>query len=233
MLSVFNLDKSFPGGFSLKNISFTISDGKIAALIGPNGAGKSTLFKIISGFEKMDGGSVYYNGKSVVSPYENIVSYMPEYLNIYPDYYLAEFTGLMSDLTGCNPDNLLSRLKLKPFLSEKIKFLSKGYRQRVNIFAALLTDKPLIILDEPFGPFDPIGITDIFDIIREENKKGKSFFISIHQINYAQRIADYFVMLNEGSIVCEGEFADLADMYGGDSLEDIFIRALKCEKIKS
>ncbi len=229
MIRLENISKKFLDFYVLKNISLKFELGKITGIIGPNGAGKSTLLKIVSGFLLPESGFIFLNDKKV-KDFENlkyILSYMPEMMQLYPDYYVSEFLRYYHRVLNFKDEELFNSLGLKSILNKKIKVLSKGWHQRLKLYIALCTQKPVIVLDEPFEGFDPLQMNEIIKVIKMYQEKGKTFVISIHQLTYAQKICDYIVILNEGRIVSQGLLADLYKRFSTKELEQIFIRALQ------
>jgi len=222
-----NVSKGFRNILALKGVSFSIPGGSIAGLIGPNGAGKSTILKIIGGLLPQDEGDVYIMGRRNPPFYQRarLLSYMTEGLQPYPDLKVGEFANFVSG--GFEQGREYAEaLGLSSVWKKRIKALSKGYTQRLKLFCALANEKKLVVLDEPFEGFDPIQLLDILNLLKKENFMGRTFVLSTHNIGYAERVCDYFVLLKEAEVVEEGDFEALKGRYGSSSLEEIFIKAL-------
>lgn len=230
MLHVKEISKSYAGTPSLAGVSFTVPENSITGIIGPNGAGKSTVLRIIAGFEFPDSGEILFRGTplSGFAEIKRLVSYMPEQLEIYPDYRLNEFLDFLHKAVGRADEELLEVLNLRGVGQKKIGQLSKGYRQRIKLYFSLCNDRRIIILDEPFDGFDPIQLQDILAMIRAEHRKGRTFIISIHQLHDAEKICGHYVLLKEGRMVAEGDMSALSDRFGLEkpSLEQVFMEAL-------
>ncbi len=181
-LEIREIEKSYINTPVLKNISFSIPEKSITGVIGPNGAGKLTLFRIISGFEFPDRGEIIINQKVLKNFRERkkYISFMLEELKLYPEYYVVEFLRFFNRANGFTDNELLEALSLKSVFHKKIKHLSKGWHQRLKLYTALSTQKPFIILDEPFDGFDPLQMKGIIEIIKKRNELGFSFILSIH-----------------------------------------------------
>ncbi len=231
MLKISNITKRYFRTIALNKVSFEVSEGSITGIIGPNGAGKSTLLDIIAGFQNPDAGEIYFNDSPFMLFKEKrkILSYMPEHLEIYPDYYVADFIRFIHRVTRYVNTDLIETLNLAKVKNKKIRYLSKGYHQRLKLFFALSNTKKIIVLDEPFDGFDPIQLIEILKFIRSENRKGRTFILSIHQLYDAEKICDHYVLLDEGRIVTMGSIQTLKQTFGEDnsSLEQIFMRAIQ------
>ncbi len=221
--------KTYGKTFALKNISLGFKKGIIAGIVGPNGAGKSTLLKIIAGYVSPNRGEVlFFNKRFSFMERQKILSYMPETLDLYPDFYVSEIVDFVFSIYGESGKNLLDALKLHSVFDKKIKQLSKGFKQRVKLFLSLSGNKEIILLDEPFDGFDPLQMKEIFGVIKTENEKGKTFVLSIHHLNHAEKICNYFVLMKDGEVVSCGTLERLKKNYGvlDSSLEEVFERAL-------
>jgi len=231
MLKISNITKRYFRTVALNKVSFKVSENSITGIIGPNGAGKSTLLDIISGFQNPDEGEIYFNDRPLMLFKEKrkILSYMPEHLEIYPDYYVDEFIQFINAATRHIDTDLIEILNLAKVKNKKIRYLSKGYHQRLKLFFALSNTKKIMVLDEPFDGFDPIQLIEILGFIRSENRKGRTFILSIHQLYDAEKICNHYVLLNEGKVVTQGDIQTLKQTFGEDnsSLEQIFMRAIQ------
>jgi len=231
MLTLNNITKRYLKTIALNKVSFKVPEGSITGIIGPNGAGKSTLLEIISGFQNPDSGQIYLYNKPLGTFYEkkSILSYMPEHLDLYPDHYVCDFIKFIQRATKYVDMDLIEVLNLGKVRDKKIRHLSKGFHQRLKLFFALSNRKKILVLDEPFDGFDPIQLIDILGFLKSENQKGKTFILSIHQLNLAEKICSYFVLLNEGGVLAKGDMATLKQTFGQDkiSLEEIFIETMR------
>lgn len=231
MLTIDNITKKYLKTVALNKVSFEVQENSITGVIGPNGAGKSTLLEIISGFQNSDSGEIYLKNKPLLSFNEKkaVISYMSEYLKIYPDYYVDDFIQFIHKTTKHIDIDLIEILNLGKVKNKKIRHLSKGYHQRLKLFFALSNNKHIVVLDEPFDGFDPVQLIDIMRFIKLENQKGRTFIISIHQLYDAEKICNYYVLLNEGNVIAKDNIQELRQKFGQDnlSLEQIFIKAIK------
>ena len=231
MIELKDISKSYSKNRALDKISLSIPEGLVTGIIGPNGAGKSTLIKILAGFEFPDEGEVRIFKKRVQNfdQRKQYLSYMPETMQIYPEYFVDEFLDFYHGAVSLRDDGLIAALSLKKVYKKKIGFLSKGWHQRLKLYITLCNTKPVAILDEPFDGFDPLQLKEIINIFRTRRSEGRSFILSIHQLNDAQKICDYFILLDEGRKIGEGTLKDLGERFlcNSGSLEDIFLKALE------
>jgi len=231
MLKIKNISKKYSKTIALNKVDLEVPKNSITGIIGPNGAGKSTLMKIISGFEDADEGKIYLNNKPLVSFNEKKLNfyYMPECLELYPDYSVGYFIEFIHKTTKYIDMDLIETLGLTEVKNKKIAHLSKGYRQRLKLFPALSNSKNIVILDEPFDGFDPIQIMKMLKLIKAEREKGRTFILSIHQLYDAEKICDYYVLLNKGNIITQGTMNKLRQEFGEEhlTLEQIFIKAMQ------
>lgn len=231
MLKISNITKRYFRTVALNKVSFEVSENSITGIIGPNGAGKSTLLDIISGFQNPDEGEIYFNDRPLMlfKEKKKVLSYMPEHLEIYPDYYVDDFMRFIHRVTRHVDTDLIDVLNLAKVKNKKIRYLSKGYHQRLKLFFALSNTKKIVVLDEPFDGFDPIQLIDILEFVRSENRKGRTFILSIHQLYDAEKICNHYVLLNEGKVLTRGSMETLKQAFGDDSssLEQIFMRAIQ------
>ena len=233
MIEIRNVSKSYGDVKVLDSISAVLPQNCISCVIGPNGAGKSTLIRIITGFECPDSGEVYLSGQKVESFHiaKSLLSYMPEKMTLYPDYRVEEFLKVYFEITGEHDVNVFEKLGLSEVVSKKIKNLSKGWHQRLKLYLALSLKRPFIILDKPFEGFDPLKMREIGSVLKKLNGKERTFLLSVHQLSYAEKICDWFLLLSRGKVVATGSLEELAEKYtdGITDLEEIFIKAVKNE----
>ena len=229
MIKLENINKSYSNQKVLENITLNIKKNIITGIIGPNGAGKSTLLKIIVGILNFDSGAIYLNQKRIFNFFQSreYLSYMPEQMQLYPEYFVAEFLKYYHNIIKYRDKTLFSSLELGKILNKKIKHLSKGWHQRLKLYLAMLNTKSLIILDEPFDGFDPLQMHNILKIIKTQKQKGKTFVISIHQLSYAKKICDFFILLDRGKIIDKGNLNYFVKKYQSSDIEDIFIKAIQ------
>ena len=206
--------KSFGDTKALSEISFTLKEGEVVGLLGPNGAGKSTLMRILSGYYTNWDGDVNFFEKSYrnhLKSIKNEVGYLTENNPLYADMYVIEYLKYVAELFRRKKapiDQLIKKTGLLSHYDKKIRFLSKGYKQRVGIAAALINDPKLVILDEPTTGLDPNQLLEIRKLIRELGDK-KIVLLSTHILQEVDAICDRVLIINQGKIVLDEKLKNL------------------------
>ena len=233
-----NLKKSFSYGFNssqnvLKSISLEVKQGEVFGFLGPNGAGKSTAINTILGFIKPDEGEVFINGVSSMNPLSRqSLGYLPEHPN-FSEYLtaceLVEFSGLASgmnqDALKDSIDPILEKMELLQFKKRAAKTFSKGMKQRIGLAMALISNPPILILDEPMSGLDPMGRKLVTDLILELKKEGKTIFFSTHILNDVEILCDRIAVINKGQILYCGSTEDFISYH--KNLEDAFMALIR------
>ena len=206
--------KSFGATKALSGISFTLKEGEVVGLLGPNGAGKSTLMRILSGYYTNWDGDVNFFEKSYrnhLKSIKNEVGYLTENNPLYADMYVIEYLKYVAELFRRKKapiDQLIKKTGLLSHYDKKIRFLSKGYKQRVGIAAALINDPKLVILDEPTTGLDPNQLLEIRKLIRGLGNK-KIVLLSTHILQEVDAICDRVLIINQGEIVLDEKLKNL------------------------
>ena len=197
-------------------ISFTITKGEIVGFLGPNGAGKSTTMKMITGYLAPDEGDITVSGIDVKKdPLESKkkIGYLPESNALYYDMYIKEYLNFVADIHSINDqgstiNSIIETVGLAPEKNKKIGQLSKGYKQRVGIAAALLHNPEVLILDEPTSGLDPNQIVEIRQVIKDQGKD-KIVLFSSHILQEVEAICDRVIIINKGKIVADDKLNNL------------------------
>ena len=206
MLQVESVRKSFGDTAAIDDASLVVEQGSIVALIGPNGAGKSTTFRIVAGLTRPDAGQVRWRGQIIHNalPKEQL-GFLPEERGLYQDVNVAEllkyWARLRAIATSKIPELLeywLHRLDLHPKRNEKVRSLSKGNQQKLQLAACLIHSPCLLVLDEPFSGLDPINQDFVCDILIEHAGAGTAILISAHQLALVERIASSVSLIQSG-----------------------------------
>ncbi len=237
MLQVENLNKSFGSKQVLFDINFKADNGKILGLIGKNGSGKTTLFHSILKFVKYQG-TITIDGHSFSSRDYNSVGYLPEERSLMPKLTVLEQVSFLASLKGMKKDEVkhdlqdwMQKLEVKGQITDKIKSLSKGNQQKIQLIATLIHQPNLIILDEPFSGLDPVNVEIIKEVILQEKKRGATILFSDHDMSNVEELCDDVVMINNGHIVLNGAVNDVRNNFG---LTRLFIRTdLNLDNVKN
>ncbi len=224
------LSKLYGRFAAIRDVSFSVPVGQVAAFLGPNGAGKSTTMKILSGYLTPSAGTARIAGLDVASDRISAaerLGYLPENGPLYPEMTPLELLRFFGEARGMAPARLASRIDdvvgqchLEQALEKSIHKLSKGYRQRVGMAQALLHEPDILILDEPTSGLDPNQIHDVRALIRRLAET-KTVLLSTHILQEVEAISDRVILIDEGLIVFDGTPAEMA---GVDGLEAAFRR---------
>ncbi|WP_339711809.1 gliding motility-associated ABC transporter ATP-binding subunit GldA [uncultured Kriegella sp.] len=215
-ISVQHISKSFGTQKALNDVCFEIKKGEIVGFLGPNGAGKSTMMKILTTSSLADEGDATVNSFDVRSNKKKVqqcVGYLPEHNPLYLDMYVKEYLLFNAEVYQCEKGNVQSVIEqtgLTPEAHKKIGQLSKGYRQRVGLAAALLHDPEVLILDEPTTGLDPNQLLDIRKLIKEIGKQ-KTIMLSTHIMKEVEAVCDRVIIINKGVIVADKKLEALRD----------------------
>ena len=215
-LQVNNLVKIYGEQKAVNDISFTLNKGEIVGFLGPNGAGKSTTMKMITGYLKPDGGSAFVCGINVADnpiAVKKKIGYLPEANPLYYDMYVREYLQFVAGVHQVkNIKEEVSRaIKLTGLTIESKKKtgqLSKGYKQRVGLAAALIHSPEVLILDEPTSGLDPNQIIEIRNVIKEQ-AKDKTVLFSSHILQEVQAICNRVIIINKGKLVADDTIQNL------------------------
>jgi len=209
-ITVNNLTKNFGTQKAVDDISFTVNKGEIVGFLGPNGAGKSTTMKIITGFLTANAGTTAVCGILVTensNETKKKIGYLPEANPLYYDMYVREYLDFITNIhTVKNKkekiEEVIKTVGLTVEANKKIGQLSKGYKQRVGLAAALIHDPEVLILDEPTTGLDPNQIIEIRELIKKLGAD-KTVLFSSHILQEVQAICDRVIIINKGKIVAD------------------------------
>ena len=215
-ISVHNLTKIYGTQKAIDAISFNIDKAEIVGFLGPNGAGKSTTMKIITGYLQADEGDVEVCGIKVgenSAATKMKIGYLPESNALYYDMYVREYLEFMANLYGIagakeKIETAIALTGLTPEANKKTGQLSKGYKQRVGLAAALIHDPEVLILDEPTSGLDPNQIVEIRELIKRLGQN-KTVLFSSHILQEVEAICDRVIIISKGKIVADSKLDDL------------------------
>lgn len=213
-IQVDGIIKEYSSQRALNDVSFKIESGEIVGFLGPNGAGKSTMMKIITTYVEPTSGVAFVNGFDTQSKgieVKQSVGYLPEHNPLYLDFYVREYLKFHADIHKVGKERIeevINQVGLIDIKGKKIAQLSKGYRQRVGLAAALLHDPEVLILDEPTTGLDPNQLKDIRDLIKEIGKT-KTILLSTHIMQEVEAMCDRVIIINKGNIVADKKLENL------------------------
>ena len=220
MIEVEHLTKRYGAHTAVDDISFTVEDGCIYGLLGPNGAGKSTTMNILTGYLSATAGTVKVAGHDIAEePLEakRAIGYLPEQPPLYPEMTVREYLLFVAELKGVKHkkerapmvETAMGLTWLQPVQNRLIRNLSKGYRQRVGIAAALLGKPKVIILDEPTVGLDPEQVIEIRGLIHDLGRT-HTVILSSHILSEVQTVCDRVLIISAGKLVAQGTPEELA-----------------------
>lgn len=213
-IEVHQIKKAFGKQEALKGISFSIPKGEIVGFLGPNGAGKSTLMRILTTYYQADEGSGKVCGLDLIAEGAAVrkrIGYLPEHNPLYTEQYVKEYLHFVRQLCKApkeRVDELIERTGLESEAHKRIGQLSKGYRQRVGLAAALMNDPEVLLLDEPTTGLDPNQLISIRALIRELGKE-RTILFSTHIMKEVEAVCDRVMIINKGELVADNSLKDL------------------------
>ena len=232
-IEVNNLSKMYGAQIAVNAISFAIAKGEIVGFLGPNGAGKSTTMKMITGYLVADAGTVSVAGE-MVSPdslsAKKKIGYLPEANPLYYEMYVREYLEFISSLHEIkNPkqaiEQVIQSTGLTVEANKKIGQLSKGYKQRVGLAAALIHDPEVLILDEPTAGLDPNQLAEIRELIQQLGKN-KTILFSSHILQEVQAICDRVIIIDQGKLVADDTLSNLQKASNGDAIVTVAFKEM-------
>lgn len=222
MIEIKNLSKNFGALKALDDVSFEVNKGELFGVIGQNGAGKSTLFRSMMNFYDHFDGEILYKGKKMSEVPLEKIGFLPEERSLSPKKTIREeikyFARLnqMKNLDDTTLENYFNRFEIKGSLDDKIKSLSKGNQQKVQLLASLIYKPEFLILDEPFSGLDPYNANLLMGIIKEINAEGTTIIFSSHNMENVEYLCDRLIMLKNGKIVLKGSPNQIRNSYEKD-----------------
>jgi ABC-2 type transport system ATP-binding protein len=234
LFTVEGLSKRFGSIAALSDVGFHVRTGEVLGLIGPNGAGKSTLFECLAGVLPYDAGVVRGNRGTVAArDRSSLLFYVPDAISPWesqPVGWVLDYTVGFFGGRAALRETVADELELTALLRRPIRALSKGQRKRVLLAVGLLTPQTALLIDEPFDGLDLRQSRDVAAVLRAHAARGRTLFLSIHQIADAARLCDRFVLLSEGRVRGEGTVPDLQALASArhpsaryENLEEVFL----------
>ena len=233
MIQVESLTKFYDDFCAVDQINLTINKGEILGLLGPNGAGKTTTLRMLTGFITPTSGKIQVKDYSIdENPLEikQLLGYLPESAPLYHAMLVFDYLNYVASIRGFEKEKKLERIRyladlcgLNEVMHQSINELSKGYRQRVGLAHALMSDPEILILDEPTSGLDPNQIVEIRKIIKKIGKE-KTIILSTHILSEAEATCDRIVIINRGKIVADDSAKNLKLSAGKDYLIKISLQ---------
>ncbi len=228
----------------VSHINLTIEPGKILGLLGPNGAGKSTSIKMLSGQIRPTAGKVVIDGTPcdhLPEQYRRKIGLMPQDIIIWDDLSILENLKMSADLYNLSPartkeriDFLVKSLKLKPEINTLARNLSGGYKRRVNLAISVIHDPEVIFLDEPTPGIDAQSRLLLNEFIQSLADTGRyAIVLTDHYLEEAEKLCDYFVIIDNGQVVTEGTLSELKRKHGSGKFMEIDLDEEALAKVKN
>ena len=241
MIHVENLTKNYGDIAAVDQINFEIQKGEILGLLGPNGAGKTTTLRMLTGFLQPSAGTIRVKEIDIDRhPIEikKIMGYLPESAPLYHDMLVFDYLNYVADIREIPPDRKFARLRelgdlcgLNTVMHMPIAELSKGFKQRVGLAHAMMSDPEILILDEPTSGLDPNQIVEIRDIIKRIGKQ-KTVVLSTHILSEAEATCDRVVIISRGKIVADGDIDKLKQSAGDTSLIHLTLQRADSDAVR-
>ena len=224
-----SLCKRYGNVQALDNVSFEVEPGRVVGLLGPNGSGKTTLIKLANGLLTPTGGELLINGQKPGKATRAQVSYLPDRPCL-PDWMSAEklldmFTDFYGDFQRDKAQEMLGKLGIDP--KQKIKQMSKGTREKVQLILVMSRKAELYLLDEPIGGVDPATRDYILETIIRNYNPSASVIISTHLIADVEQVLDDVIFINRGRVVLKSSVDDIREQQG-KSVDAYFREVFRC-----
>ncbi|HUF98542.1 MAG TPA: ATP-binding cassette domain-containing protein [Ilumatobacter sp.] len=215
-LTISGLSHRFGDRRVLDQLDCTVQPGRVTGLLGPNGAGKTTLMRVLFGVIVPDAGTITWHGQPVNPDVRRNWGYMPQERGLYTDMraldhlvWLAQLHAIDRPTARANAERLLGELGLADRANDRIRDLSGGMAQRVQLAAAMVHDPEFLVLDEPFAGLDPTAVKFLSGVITGHVAAGKSLLFSSHQLDLVEDLCESIVMIHHGRVVMSGDLVTL------------------------
>ena len=220
MLEIKNITKCYGTLKAVDNLSFTVNAGEIFGLLGVNGAGKTTTFRLINRLITQNEGIILLDGKPITYDVTDKIGFVPEERSLLPKLtvleqaiYYGVLKGMKKNEVEEKLDYWLDRFEIPEYKHKKIKELSKGNQQKIQLIVAILHNPKLLILDEPFSGLDPLNTELFTDVIRELSNNGTAIIFSSHRMEHVEVFCQKLVVLLKGKSVLEGDLSEIKARY--------------------
>ena len=234
LVALTDVVKTFDGVRAVDGVSFDIDRGEVVGFLGPNGAGKTTTMRLLTQYLESDSGSIVIDGRSIEdhpAEFRRRIGYLPETNPLYRDMLAGEYISFMGRLRGMSTDEIRRRTDdvvdqtgIEAVYYRPIDQLSKGYRQRVGLAQAILSEPEILVLDEPTEGLDPNQRVEIRSLITHLGQD-RTVLLSTHVMQEVRRTCSRVVIINRGRIVADGEVDELVEAARGGSKVSVEIEA--------
>lgn len=229
VLTCQNLTKLYGATPALKGLNMTIPAGKIVGLLGTNGSGKTTLIKLAAGLLTPTSGEILISGKAPGIETKSLISYLPERTYLYEWMTVSQildfFCDFYTDFDRNRAEQMLTALSVP--VTSRLKTLSKGTKEKVQLILVMSRRARLYLLDEPIGGVDPATRDYILGTIIQNYSPESSILISTHLISDVEKILDEFYFIHEGTVIASGTTDDVRQNQG-KSLDELFREVFRC-----
>ena len=209
----------------VQDVSFAVRSGGILGMVGPNGAGKTTTIRMLLDIIQPDQGRVLLFGSPFAHEHRALLGYLPEERGLYRDLRVMETLEYLGRLTGMKPTDarrraqeVLSRLGMSEHREKKIKELSRGMGQLIQLAATIMHRPELLVLDEPFSGLDPVNLRLVKEVLGELRREGVAIILSTHQMNQVEELCDQVLMIDQGRVVLSGAVDEVRTGFGKGSI---------------
>ena len=241
IISIENLKKEYGNREVLKDISFTVNKSEVVSIIGPSGGGKSTLLRCINLLEEINGGDIFYKGKSIqhkemdLGEFRSKVGMVFQQFNLFNNLNVIEncILGPMNVLKISKNEALetarkyLEKVGMSDFVYAKVTRLSGGQKQRVAIARALCMNPDVILFDEPTSALDPEMVGEVLKVMTELAKEGLTMIVVTHEMEFAREVSNKIVFMDGGHILEEGRPEDIFTNPKFDRTKEFLSRVIK------
>ncbi|MGH9476693.1 MAG: ABC transporter ATP-binding protein [Terriglobales bacterium] len=210
------IEKSYTAVRAVQSLSLEVPHGAVYGILGPNGSGKTTSIRMMVGILAPDAGEIKIHGIPAGSKAKDCIGYLPEERGLYPKMKIIELLQFFAGLKGlraaeglARARQWLERVELGAWADKKVNDLSKGMQQKIQFIVAVISDPPVLILDEFSSGLDPVNANLLNEILLEQRAKGKTILLSTHRMEEAERLCDHVCLINQGRKVLDGRLADL------------------------
>lgn len=234
IVSVKNFSLTIGDKEIVKELNFDILPGEIFAFLGSNGSGKTSTVRCLLGIYQPTNGTLHVNGKTLSPETASTVGYLPEERGLYTRskvlatmIYFGELKGMTREAARTFSTSFLERVELADKANTKIKKLSGGQQQKIQLGVAIMGNPELLVLDEPTKGLDPVNRKLLLDIVDELQQQGTAVIYITHLMEEVERLADRLLILKDGTARAYGTVAEVKKTFNSESIEDIFVQIYK------